>query len=222
MVSRVQRGAVAEWFWTIDRVFLAAFVLLLGIGFMLSFSASPPEAARLGLPSFFFVKRHAAFLLPTLVVLVGCSFLSPRHVRRAALRHTGAVDRLHGAGAVLRRRGQGFEALGFAARAVDPAFRVHEACLHRHLRLAVLRARAAPGSAGQPVCDHPVRHRCGAARRRARFRPDDADRDDLGRHVLPRRHFVVLDPDAAGAGGGRLRWRPTARSPTCSSASTGS
>ena len=85
MVSRVQRGAVAEWFWTIDRVFLAAFVLLLGVGFMLSFSASPPEAARLGLPSFFFVKRHAAFLLPTLVILVGCSFLSPRHVRRAAM-----------------------------------------------------------------------------------------------------------------------------------------
>ncbi len=85
MVSRVQRGAIADWFWTIDRVFLAAFVLLLGTGFMLSFSASPPEAARLGLPSFFFVKRHAAFLLPTLCVLVGCSFLSPRHVRRAAL-----------------------------------------------------------------------------------------------------------------------------------------
>ena len=85
MVSRVQRGAVAEWFWTIDRIFLAAFILLLGIGFMLSFSASPPEAARLGLPSFYFVKRHAAFLLPSLAVLVGCSFLSPRHVRRAAL-----------------------------------------------------------------------------------------------------------------------------------------
>jgi cell division protein FtsW len=85
MVSRVERGAVAEWFWTIDRVFLAAFVLLLGIGFMLSFSASPPEAARLGLPSFYFVKRQAAFLAPTLVVMVGLSFLSPRQVRRTAL-----------------------------------------------------------------------------------------------------------------------------------------
>lgn len=85
MVSRVQRGAVAEWFWTIDRVFVAAFVLLLGVGFMLSFSASPPEAARLHLPSFYFVERHAAFLIPTLTVLIGASFLSPRQVRRAAL-----------------------------------------------------------------------------------------------------------------------------------------
>lgn len=85
MVSRVQRGAVAEWFWTIDRIFLAAFVLLLGVGFMLSFSASPPEAERLGLESFYFVKRHGVFLLPTLAIMVSASFLSPRQVRRTAL-----------------------------------------------------------------------------------------------------------------------------------------
>jgi cell division protein FtsW len=85
MVSRVQRGAVAEWFWTIDRIFLAAFVLLLGVGFMLSFSASPPEAERLGLESFYFVKRHGVFLLPTLAIMVSVSFLSPRQVRRTAL-----------------------------------------------------------------------------------------------------------------------------------------
>ena len=41
MVSRVDRGPVAEWFWTIDRFFLAAFIALMGIGLMLSFAASP-------------------------------------------------------------------------------------------------------------------------------------------------------------------------------------
>jgi cell division protein FtsW len=35
---------LAEWFWTIDRFFLAVFILLLGIGFMLSFAASPAVA----------------------------------------------------------------------------------------------------------------------------------------------------------------------------------
>ncbi|MGN6551319.1 MAG: putative lipid II flippase FtsW [Pararhizobium sp.] len=85
MVSRVERGAVAEWFWTIDRIFLAAFILLLGVGFMLSFSASPPEAERLGLPDFYFVERHAAFLLPSLVIMIAASFLSPRQVRRTAV-----------------------------------------------------------------------------------------------------------------------------------------
>ena len=85
MVSRAERGPVAEWFWTIDRVFLIAFICLLGLGFMLSFAASPPVAERIGLDSFHFVKRHAVFLLPTIAVMIGISFLSPRQVRRVAL-----------------------------------------------------------------------------------------------------------------------------------------
>jgi len=85
MVSRAERGPVADWFWTIDRFFLATFILLMGIGFMLSFAASPAVAERLNLDSFHFVKRHAAFLLPSLAVMVGISFLSPRQVRRTAM-----------------------------------------------------------------------------------------------------------------------------------------
>lgn len=85
MLSRVERGPVADWFWTIDRLFLAVFLLLIGIGFMLSFAASPPVAERLGLESFYFVKRHAVFLMPAIITMVAVSFLSPRQVRRAAL-----------------------------------------------------------------------------------------------------------------------------------------
>jgi cell division protein FtsW len=85
MVSRVERGPVADWFWTIDRLFLAAFLALIGIGFMLSFAASPPVAERLGLDSFHFVKRHALFLAPALAAMIGVSFLAPRQVRRLAL-----------------------------------------------------------------------------------------------------------------------------------------
>ena len=84
MVSRAERGPVADWFWTIDRLFLAAFILLLGIGFMLSFAASPAVAERLNLDSFHFVKRHFAFLLPAIATMVAISFLSPRQVRRTA------------------------------------------------------------------------------------------------------------------------------------------
>ena len=85
MVSRAERGPLADWFWTIDRFFLATFILLMGIGFMLSFAASPAVAERLNLDSFHFVKRHAAFLLPSLAIMIGISFLSPRQVRRAAI-----------------------------------------------------------------------------------------------------------------------------------------
>ncbi|MBB4105129.1 putative lipid II flippase FtsW [Allorhizobium borbori] len=85
MVSRAERGVLADWFWTIDRYFLAAFILLLGIGFMLSFAASPPVAERIGLDSFHFVTRHAMFLVPSIAVMVGLSFLTPRQVRRVAM-----------------------------------------------------------------------------------------------------------------------------------------
>jgi cell division protein FtsW len=76
---------LAEWFWTIDRFFLAAFILLLGAGFMLSFAASPAVAERIGLDTFHFVERHALFMLPSIAVMVGLSFLSPRQVRRTAM-----------------------------------------------------------------------------------------------------------------------------------------
>jgi cell division protein FtsW len=85
MVSRVDRGPVAEWFWTIDRFFLAAFIALMGIGLMLSFAASPAVAERIGLNSFFFVERQAVFMLPSLAIMIGLSFLSPRQVRRVAI-----------------------------------------------------------------------------------------------------------------------------------------
>jgi cell division protein FtsW len=85
MVSRADRGPLADWFWTIDRYFLAAFILLMGIGFMLSFAASPAVAERIGLDSFHFVERHAMFIVPSLMVMFGLSFLSPRQVRRTAI-----------------------------------------------------------------------------------------------------------------------------------------
>jgi len=85
MVSRADRGPLADWFWTIDRFFLAAFIMLMGIGFMLSFAASPAVAERIGLQPFHFVERHALFIIPSVIVMIGLSFLTPRQVRRTAI-----------------------------------------------------------------------------------------------------------------------------------------
>ena len=85
MVSRVDRGPVANWWWTIDRFFLAACLGLMGLGILLSFAASPAVAQRIGLDSFHFVERQIFFMVPAVVVMVGVSFLSPRHIRRFAL-----------------------------------------------------------------------------------------------------------------------------------------
>ncbi|MGO8005971.1 cell division protein FtsW, partial [Rhizobium ruizarguesonis] len=74
MISRAERGPLAEWFCTIDRFFLAMFTFLMGIGFMLSFAASPAVAERIGLEPFHCVKRHAAFMIPSIGVMLGLSF----------------------------------------------------------------------------------------------------------------------------------------------------
>lgn len=85
MISRTDRSLVANWWWTVDRWFLAAFLLLMGIGVVLSFAASPAVAERIGLESYHFVTRQIVYMLLAAVMLIGVSFLEPRHVRRCAL-----------------------------------------------------------------------------------------------------------------------------------------
>lgn len=85
MVSRLERTPFAAWWWTVDRLMLAAMAGLMLAGIVLSLAASPPVAARLGLEPFYFVNRHVLFLIPAIAVLLATSFLSPRHIRRIAL-----------------------------------------------------------------------------------------------------------------------------------------
>jgi len=84
MVTRAERTPFAAWWWTVDRLLLAALIALMLGGIVLSLAASPPVASRLGLDPFFFVTRHIEYLVPAIAVLVGTSFLSPRHIRRLA------------------------------------------------------------------------------------------------------------------------------------------
>src|ERR1043166_8465260 len=85
MVSRVERTPFAAWWWTVDRLMLAALMALMLGGIILSLAASPPVANRLGLEPFYFVNRHVLFLIPAIAVLLTTSFLPPRHIRRLAL-----------------------------------------------------------------------------------------------------------------------------------------
>jgi len=85
MISREQRTPLSEWWWTVDRLLLGAFVLLILCGVILSLAASPSVATRIGLDPFHFFNRHVLFLAPSLIVMLGVSFLSPRQIRRSAL-----------------------------------------------------------------------------------------------------------------------------------------
>jgi cell division protein FtsW len=85
MGSRAQRTGFNEWWWTVDRLTLAALGALMLGGIVLCLAASPPVAARIGLDPFHFVNRQVLFLIPASIVLVATSFLSPREVRQVSL-----------------------------------------------------------------------------------------------------------------------------------------
>ncbi|TCD15244.1 putative lipid II flippase FtsW [Oricola cellulosilytica] len=85
MYTRSDRSAMAEWWRTIDRWFLAAFLALIAFGVVLSFAASPAVAERIGLDTYHFVERHGLFLVPAIGVMIAVSFLDARQIRRLAL-----------------------------------------------------------------------------------------------------------------------------------------
>src|SRR5437763_1253874 len=85
MLARDQRTPFSEWWWTVDRLLLAAIIALVLGGVILSLAASPPVATRIGLDPFHFFNRHVMFLLPSFMVLIGVSFMSPKQIRRTAL-----------------------------------------------------------------------------------------------------------------------------------------
>ncbi len=82
--SRRDTSILGRWWWTVDRWSLGAIAILMGIGVLLSFAASPPVADRLNLGGFYFVKRHVIMILPTLFILVSTSLMAPRQIRRLA------------------------------------------------------------------------------------------------------------------------------------------
>jgi cell division protein FtsW len=85
MVSRAERTFLGEWWWTVDRLLIAALGALMVTGVVLLMAGGPPVAERLGLSTFHFVNRQVVFLMPALLLLGATSLLQPRHVRRAAL-----------------------------------------------------------------------------------------------------------------------------------------
>jgi cell division protein FtsW len=85
MVSRAEPSLSGRWWWSIDRLILAALIALMVSGVVLLMAGGPPVAERLGLSTFHFVNRQAAYLAGAIVIFLSVSFMTPRQVRRAAL-----------------------------------------------------------------------------------------------------------------------------------------
>ncbi len=83
--ARIDQSPVARWWWTVDRWSLAALVMLIAFGVVMSLAASPPVAERIGYDGLHFVRRHLAMLPLAVGVMFAVSLQPPRTIRRIAV-----------------------------------------------------------------------------------------------------------------------------------------
>jgi cell division protein FtsW len=84
-LSRTDRSLLAEWWFTVDRVVVAIFLVMVAAGVVLSFAASPAVAVRRGVSTFHIANRQVLFAALGVVAMLAASAMDPRQVRRAAL-----------------------------------------------------------------------------------------------------------------------------------------
>jgi cell division protein FtsW len=82
---RSDRSPLGVWWWTVDRWILGVVAILIGIGVVMSFAASPAAAARMNIGDpFHFAVRQCVFAAGAAVILVATSMLDVKGARRAA------------------------------------------------------------------------------------------------------------------------------------------
>jgi len=82
---RSDRSPLGVWWWTVDRWMLGVVGLLIFIGVLMSFAASPAAAARMNLGDpFHFAVRQCVFAAIATVMLISVSMLDVKGIRRAA------------------------------------------------------------------------------------------------------------------------------------------
>jgi len=85
-LSRANRSEFSDWWWTVDRLALAAMLALIAIGLMLAFAASPAASGGpLTEGDFRYAAKQIAFAIVAACILGGASMLTPLQVKRAAL-----------------------------------------------------------------------------------------------------------------------------------------
>ena len=85
LITRIDRGLLARWWFTVDRAVLSLVLLLMALGVLASMAASPPVAEHYGYDTFHFVSNQLVFMVPAVAVLFGASFLNITWVRRLSL-----------------------------------------------------------------------------------------------------------------------------------------
>ena len=84
-LARTDKSYLTDWWFTVDRVVLAAVMILLFLGLLMLLSASPSVAMRRDLSPFHFVQRQIIFAVFGAGIVVAISLLNPANIRRLAL-----------------------------------------------------------------------------------------------------------------------------------------
>jgi cell division protein FtsW len=85
-VSRTDTSTLGRWWWSVDRWTLGALLALIAIGYVMMLAASPAVAQRIGAASrHMFLERQVFYSTLAVIVMVGCSLLTPRWVLRIAI-----------------------------------------------------------------------------------------------------------------------------------------
>jgi cell division protein FtsW len=85
MPVRAGEPILPRWWRTVDRWTISCVLLLFGVGLLLGLAASPPLAARNGLPPFYYVERQAVFGALALMVMLLVSMMAPATLRRLSV-----------------------------------------------------------------------------------------------------------------------------------------
>ena len=82
---RSDRSPIGVWWWTVDRWMLGVVALLIAVGVVIAFAASPAAAARMNIGDpFHFAVRQCVFAAISAVILIGVSMMDVKGVRRSA------------------------------------------------------------------------------------------------------------------------------------------
>jgi len=79
-------SVIGRWWRTVDKLSIAALIVLILTGLLIGFAASPPLAEKNNLPDFHYVIRHVVFAIMAVGGMLVLSMFTPEQVRRNAVR----------------------------------------------------------------------------------------------------------------------------------------
>jgi cell division protein FtsW len=84
-ISRGSNSVVGQWWWTVDKVILFTFFILMAFGILLAMAATPMVASRMGIEKFYFLKRHLLYIVPSLFIVFSISILTDSNIKKLSL-----------------------------------------------------------------------------------------------------------------------------------------